>query len=160
MGHSPGRHQFANYRTVVDQAPGQGPLMGILTGLRASSNAINFVVACDIPDIDGPYLDTLLALAPDYDIVVPVSGQEKYEPLFAVYNKRVIPIIEETLAAGKRKIIAIYDKCNTKCIAMEPNDWYKNLNTPKEYKEYSDAVTKTKELPPRNEADYNRRNQR
>ncbi|MCP4221456.1 MAG: NTP transferase domain-containing protein, partial [bacterium] len=40
----PGRQQFANYLAEDDPAPRHGPLMGILTGLRASSNAINFVV--------------------------------------------------------------------------------------------------------------------
>ncbi|MCP4151629.1 MAG: molybdenum cofactor guanylyltransferase [bacterium] len=149
----PGRHQLPNYRTVVDENPGQGPLMGILAGLRASVNAVNFVVACDIPEINGPYLERLLALATDYDIVVPVSGEEKYEPLFAVYNKRVIPVVEETLAAGSRKIIVIYDKCKTKYIKMEPNQWYKNLNTPGEYSDYMTKVAKVKQLPPNSKTD-------
>jgi len=34
---------------VIDERPQQGPVMGLYTGLRASANERNFVMACDMP---------------------------------------------------------------------------------------------------------------
>jgi len=134
------KHKFPNYKIVVDEQSDRGPLMGILTGLRASSNDINFVVACDIPDINIDFLKKILKFSWNFDIVVPVSGQEKFEPLFAVYHKRIIPVIEELLNSNILKIIHLFPKCKTKLINMKNNGWYRNLNTFKEYQRFIDQI--------------------
>ncbi len=135
----PGQYEHLNRKIAVDTETGRGPLMGILCGLRLSRNNINFVIACDIPNIDDRYLRTLLDLAPHHDMVIPISGKDKYEPLFAIYNKQVIPVIQETLNKGINKVIEIFDKCNTKYIPMDHSGWYQNLNTPKDYKAFMEA---------------------
>ncbi len=94
---------FLPYRIVVDEELNIGPLMGILSGLRASKNAVNFVIACDIPEVNFDFLEKLNSYTDEYDIVVPVSGKNKFEPLFAFYNKNLIPKIEELLIQKQKK---------------------------------------------------------
>lgn len=127
---------FLSYRIVVDEEPNLGPLMGILTGLRASANEVNFVIACDIPEINFTFLEKMISFTDKYSIVVPVSGENKFEPLFAFYSKNLIPKIEELLKQKERKVSKIFSKCQTKYIPMNNNGWYHNLNTLENYNEY------------------------
>jgi len=139
---------FLNYHVVVDEKPGCGPLMGIFSALRCSTNPVNFMIACDIPELDTGVLEEMAAFTADYDIVVPVSGEDKYEPLFAFYNKSVLPVIEDLLNRGIRQIIKLYPRCRTKYVPLKNNGWYYNLNTIDDYKNYletprSGAILKT-----------------
>jgi len=130
---------FLPYRVVVDEQPEQGPLMGILCGLEASANPINFVIACDIPEINIPFLQRMMAYTNQYEIVVPVSGEDKYEPLFAFYNKSLIPRIKDLLKQT-RKINKLFPLTKTKYIPLENTGWYYNLNSSDDYRRYVNSV--------------------
>jgi len=127
---------FLQHQIVLDEKPGNGPLMGILSALRASGNPVNFVIACDIPEINLAFIEEMIGHINNYDIVVPLSGKNKYEPLFSLYNKDVMPKIEELLSAGEKKISCLFPKCNTKFIPMKDNGWFYNLNTLTDYNRY------------------------
>ncbi len=129
-------YNFLPFPVVADKEKNQGPLMGILTGLHASKYPINFVMACDIPEINVFFLQKMMAFTSDYDIVVPVTGENMFEPLFAFYHKRVIPHIESLLDNGVRKVIELFPLCRAKYISLEGEDWYFNLNTDEDYERY------------------------
>jgi molybdopterin-guanine dinucleotide biosynthesis protein A len=133
---------FLPYRVVVDEQPDQGPLMGVLCGLEASSNPINFVIACDIPEIDIPFLHRMMAYTNQFEIVVPMTGENKYEPLFAFYNKSVIPRIKNLLKQQTRQINKLFLRAQVKYIPLENTGWYYNLNSSEDYRRY----VKNKEL--------------
>jgi len=124
------------YRVVIDREPFQGPLMGILSGLEASHSNINFIVACDIPELDISLLQEMRTWAENYEIVVPMTQDHKLEPLLAFYHRNLIPRIEALLKKGIRKIIELYPLAQVKYIPFTPNGWYYNLNTEKDYLEY------------------------
>jgi molybdopterin-guanine dinucleotide biosynthesis protein A len=130
------KYSFAGLEVVRDKTPDQGPLMGIASALEASANEINFVVACDIPHINMDCVRKMLIEAKGADIVVPTTGDRKYEPLFAVYRKSALDAIKRTLREGKRKISDGFDKCKVKCIDLRKADWLININTLAEYKEF------------------------
>jgi len=71
---------------IPDLEAGKGPLMGIYSALLCSEHEINFVVACDIPELDMQYIQDLIKEAKDHQIVVPVWSDGRLEPLFAVYK--------------------------------------------------------------------------
>ena len=129
---------------VEDEKPGLGPLMAILSGLRRSANPVNFVVACDIPDIHADFVRRMLNRAAAVDIVVPRYRDGKFEPLFAVYNRAVISAIEKQFAAGDCRISSLYRSCRTEFIAMDGHQgWFRNLNTAKEYHDYLQSRRKS-----------------
>ena len=115
--------------------------MGIASALEVSTKESNFVVACDIPKINLNYVNRMLneAIESHADIVMPISGKNKYEPLFAVYRKRIVEAIHKTLSAGKRKIIDVFPLCTVKHIEIDDTEWLINLNTKAEYKEYKNS---------------------
>jgi len=137
-----GKLGFLGFEVIPDRMPGQGPLMGIASALEASDNELNFVIACDIPHINIPYVRRMLAEANRVDIVIPThsvlrtTGDKKYEPLFAVYRKSTLKAINEVLSAGGRKISDIFTRCRVKYIDLGDAEWFVNLNTKAEYEQY------------------------
>jgi molybdopterin-guanine dinucleotide biosynthesis protein A/nucleoside-triphosphatase THEP1 len=129
---------FLGFEVIPDKVPEQGPLMGIASALEASANELNFVVACDIPKINPACVNRMLteALESQADIVVPTTGEEKYEPLFAIYRKSALEAINKTLSSGKRKITEVFTLCRVKHIELDNTDWLVNLNTMADYEEF------------------------
>jgi len=121
---------------IEDEAPGQGPLLAILTALRASPCDANFIMACDIPVIHLPFLKKIISLAPRHEIVVPRYRDGKFEPLFAAYQRAIIPAIERQIRGGDLKISSLFSGCRTKFVAMDGQKWFCNLNTLEEYHDY------------------------
>ena len=133
---------FPDRRTVVDGIKGQGPMAGILAGLKAAKNDLCAVLACDIPDIDSGFLRDLVGKARGFDIVVPVSSEGHFEPLFAVYRRSVIPEIEALVFAGEYSILALFDRCRTRKVVLKDSSWIRNLNTPEDYENYLQELRK------------------
>lgn len=130
------KFEFLGFEVVPDKIPEQGPLMGIASALEASSNELNFVVACDIPHIELRHVRRIISEAANsqVDIVVPVAGDGQYEPLFAVYRKSTLKAINKVLASGGRKISDVFASCNVKRVDLGAG--LVNLNTMAEYEEF------------------------
>jgi molybdopterin-guanine dinucleotide biosynthesis protein A len=124
------------YQVVLDESPGEGPMAAIKGALSAAQFEKNFVIACDIPDINLAFLDNLIESAASYEIVVPVSPQNKYEPLFAVYSRSTISPMQGLLEKGERSLLPLFKLCLTQFISLGPNNWFKNLNTREDYEAY------------------------
>jgi molybdopterin-guanine dinucleotide biosynthesis protein A len=137
---TPQQYDFLPYRVVGDKEPGHGPLMGILCGLEASNTDINFIIATDIPDVDTRFLAHLKTFAHHYEIVVPVTKDDLYEPLFAFYNKNLISRIRSLLDKRIRQVIQLYPMATMKKVLMDNNDWYFNLNTDEDLRQYKKKI--------------------
>ena len=127
---------FLGFEVIPDKVPEQGPLMGIASALEASANELNFVVACDIPQIELRHVRRILSEAArsNADIIVPTTGNGKYEPLFAVYRKSTLEAINKVLSSGGRKISDVFELCKVKKVELGAN--LVNLNTMPEYEEF------------------------
>ncbi len=127
------KYSFLGFDVIADKVPGQGPLMGIASALEASTNEFNFVVACDIPYVDLPYVRRMLVEAEEADLVIPTTGEGKHEPLFAVYRKSALGVMNEVLSSGGRKISDVFARCKVKHIELGDAEWFTNLNTLADY---------------------------
>ncbi|MEW6366133.1 MAG: molybdenum cofactor guanylyltransferase [Acidobacteriota bacterium] len=132
----PERYGFLKARVVLDEETGRGPLMGLYSALRASSSEINFVVACDIPEVNVRFMLSLLEHAAEYDAVVASIGEWR-EPLFSVYRKSLTSVIRAVLDEGKNKITCVFGRCRVKYLQMEEAAWYRNINTDEDYESLS-----------------------
>lgn len=131
------KYRFLHLPVIPDLEGGKGPLMGIYSALMRSNHEINFVVACDIPDLDLQYVKELVREAKDHQIVVPIWSDGRLEPLFAVYKKSVIDNIKILLDAGQRKIRLLFESADVKYLPLpDEGKWYRNLNTMKDYENY------------------------
>ena len=127
-------------RRVADEVPGRGPIEGIRRGLRAARNDAVAVIACDIPDIDIPFLRRLAGAAAGRDLAVPITAQGDFEPLFAVYRKSALPAIERLIASGENSLIPLFAACEAKTVPIRRASWLKNINTPEDYARFLAAL--------------------
>ncbi|MBN2207805.1 MAG: NTP transferase domain-containing protein [Candidatus Coatesbacteria bacterium] len=129
-------HAIPGAKMVADAETGIGPLMGICTCLQASSKDTNAVVACDIPEVDVLLLRRMIALSEDCDAVIPTRGEGIFEPLFAVYNKSIIPAMRSLLERGSRKISDVFNHARVRYPEIGQTIELKNLNTMTDYRDY------------------------
>jgi len=129
---------FSNAKVVCDMRENCGPLMGLYSGLKASNNEINFVTACDMPFDNEQLIHLLLQIAPNNDVVVPLSKGYP-EPLAAVYHKKVLPSIKTSLNKGLRKLTSFFDRVKVHQISEEQIQFidpgllsFFNVNTPED----------------------------
>jgi molybdopterin-guanine dinucleotide biosynthesis protein A len=129
------RYSFLGATIVQDKVVGKGPLMGIVSALRASNNDVNFVIACDIPEIDISIIKAMLRQIDDYDAVVPKVGPSHYEPLFAVYRKKALPLLDKALQSGIYGVIDALSSCNVKYVDLSSRH-FTNINTIDDYQNF------------------------
>jgi molybdopterin-guanine dinucleotide biosynthesis protein A len=126
----------AGVRVFYDERPGQGPLMGIYTGLKASETEVNLVIACDIPEIDPGFITEMRSYSADHDVVVSVDSEGRTNALLAMYRRSVIPLIARQLDEGRTKIVLFYPQCRVKYVPLREASWYRNINTRDDYEAY------------------------
>ena len=88
-----------------DPEPDQGPMMGILTGLRVVESEYTFVVACDMPFVESSLAAFLFDRATGYDAAIP-QPDEWRQTIQAVYRtSAMVRACETALARDRRGII-------------------------------------------------------
>ena len=131
------KYSFLGYDVIPDEQPGEGPLMGILSCLEHSKNELNFITACDIPDINMNVVRKMLLEIGDYDIIIPMFSDGLIEPLFGVYRRGVVNAVREIIYnSEERRVRALYGQVKTKYLKFDKFDWYKNINTKNNYDDY------------------------
>lgn len=138
-------HQFG-FRVIPDEIPGSGPMGGIWSCLKQSSNEVCAVLSCDTPLVDQEVIGKILRLSDGFDVAVPWHGDAFYEPLCAAYHKRLLPVFGGFIAEGNFKIPDLIDKVNSRKIPTGPqgefgSEVFYNVNSRKDLK-----VLQTKNL--------------
>lgn len=126
---------LADLPTLEDSLPSEGPIVGILTALRAYPQVNWLVVACDLPYLNG---QTLLPLLQQYreDVVATCyhHPQENFpEPLCAIYTPHALSVFEAAYAAGVRCPVKVLQQSPCHCIAPRHPRATANVNTPEDY---------------------------
>lgn len=131
----PKKYGFKNIKIIQDIIKNRGPLGGIYSGLMESDSFYNFVVACDMPFISRSLIRYIMKNKNSYDIIIPKIDR-KYHPLFGLYSKNCIPVIEKALKRNRLKVSAIFPKVKTGFILRKEIERFdkpllslKNINT-------------------------------
>jgi molybdopterin-guanine dinucleotide biosynthesis protein A len=90
-------------KTVADTYPGKGPLVGIYSGLIASSSSRAIVVGCDTPFLSVGLLEYMTQTLAEFDVALPRIG-EMIEPLCALYSKNCVAPIQKLLEQNELRI--------------------------------------------------------
>lgn len=152
----PERYSGFPVRTVTDLFPERGPLTGIISGLAASRDRINFCVGCDMPLVRTGLVQYMMHMAASVDAVVPAwndpgtGGKVRIEPLHAVYDTRCLPVMERSLREGRRSLHAVVRSLNVRYLGerelarFDPGlDAFRNINTPEAYRAFATEVSET-----------------
>jgi molybdopterin-guanine dinucleotide biosynthesis protein A len=106
---------------VEDLTKGAGPLGGIFAGLHYSTSHLNFVIGCDMPFPQPGLIRLLLEQCGDHDVVIPQASGE-VEPLFAIYTKNCLPVINDHLQRGDLKVRSILTELRVRRVEEEEID--------------------------------------
>jgi molybdopterin-guanine dinucleotide biosynthesis protein A len=130
-------YQQFGYPVVPDEYAAQGPVAGLITGLRHSPHPTNLVLSCDAPMLPPQVLRVILAQAHGHEVTYAYANGRP-QPLIGVYRRSCLPALVEQFEAGERKLTQVLH-------AMAPNRvdlqqamadfdprWVMNLNTPED----------------------------
>jgi molybdenum cofactor guanylyltransferase len=179
LSHAPrvagSRPDLASFAPVIgDIHPGCGPLSGIEAALAASTHSFNLFLPVDLPLLPAKLLIWMLhrAVATDASVTFPrINGRE--QPLCAVYHRRLLGHIGQSIAAGERKVVraviaAALDNCAApgQCVdifdiesvaaafpgmhsfsAVPLHRWFENLNSPEDLEICSAVLGKAQAHP-------------
>ncbi len=124
---------------VSDQYATRSSLNGLHAGLFAAANEYAFFTACDAPFAQAALIRCVLDhIEPAADIVIPATSAG-YEPMFAVYGKRCLPVMAQQLESDRLKIQGLFRKVRVKTVAeaalrqVDPElISFFNINTPED----------------------------
>ncbi|TET58114.1 MAG: molybdenum cofactor guanylyltransferase [Dehalococcoidia bacterium] len=105
-------------KTVTDIYPGKGPLVGIYSGLRASTSPRAIVVGCDMPFLSVGLLDYMSRISSPFDVVVP-RIEDKVEPLCAVYSRGCLAPIQGLLEQNELRINELFTMVRVRYIGED-----------------------------------------
>jgi molybdopterin-guanine dinucleotide biosynthesis protein A len=131
----------AQLSVVPDVHVRWGALGGLHAALAACRAEWAIVAACDLPFITGELLVRLASLRENFDAVVPVQADGRWQPLCALYRARACrERVEELIGAGERRPRALLDRVRTRRVAFEElcdlpgaDRFFINVNTPEDY---------------------------
>ncbi|MEK7864784.1 MAG: molybdenum cofactor guanylyltransferase, partial [Nitrospirota bacterium] len=125
----------------------RGPLTGIFSVLSNIKDDAIFVVACDMPFLNGQLMRYMVDKYNNFnsgtnkwDAVIPVF-EGKPQPLFGIYSKNILGIIEERLNKGLKRLKDLLTEINVLYIKEEEvrqidpeGRSFLNINTMEDYK--------------------------
>ena len=88
--------------TMLDDVPNRkGPLAGLLAAMQFKPESAWLVAACDMPFITAEAVGWLVEQRSERNLaVLPSVTTQRVEPLLAVYEPRIRPLLEDRAAAG------------------------------------------------------------
>ncbi|WP_299526497.1 molybdenum cofactor guanylyltransferase [uncultured Methanobrevibacter sp.] len=128
-----------NIKFVEDEIKNIGPMSGLLTGLKHITSDYGLILPCDSPYITKNLIQTIFnEIDIKYQCIVPYHDIENKlktsEPLHSIYNKNIIPEIENLISNDILHIKGLIKKIDAKFILIDNKKLlkkeFRNLNRP------------------------------
>lgn len=155
-------YEYLGIETVQDEFLNVGPLAGIHAGLKMSQTEKNFVIPVDMPLINRKIIEFFLNYRTDATITI-AKADGYYQPLFGIYHKNCIQLIEKILTESKEnkekslnnkvknyKVFSLIETTNPAIIYAEKEipEYQKgiffNMNKPNDYEIIRQILNSTK----------------
>ncbi len=137
----PEKFSALGYATVTDERDGFGPLEGIRQLIRHAACDNIFICAVDMPFISKELVEFLWKKKDPGSDCISVVCRENPEPMCAIYNKRVLPVIESMVEQGDGRVSDLFEKISMQTVRLSDGGFKEsvvsNLNT---YDEYMSTV--------------------
>jgi molybdenum cofactor guanylyltransferase len=129
------RYADLGYETISDRIPDRGPLGGVYTALAQTAAEWNLIVACDMPRLERVFLANLLDQADRHgpECLVPLSAEDKPEPLCAAWHRSALPKVQAALTGGVLRMSDALKLLDTHYWTTTAAAWFANANTPQDW---------------------------
>ncbi len=139
------QRSISNTQFVADEIPNSGPVGGIYSGLKASQNEINIVIACDMPLLNTTVFMALLELSKKFPSknIIPQKANFLL-PLSAIYLKSNLCFFETALQENNFRLLNVIDKMDNIIVPanqLSTNESaFLNINTEDDYLRFQKIV--------------------
>jgi len=123
------RYDFLGLPTLRDPVPEQGPLRGIAEGLRSARHERLLVLACDLVQVPLALVARIEYAVAGHDAAVPKTAEGYWEPLFAIYTKGCLDVIDRHLDRGELCAFGYYGELDVAVVPLAPGESLTNLNS-------------------------------
>ncbi|MCI8516654.1 MAG: molybdenum cofactor guanylyltransferase [Hungatella sp.] len=131
------RYASLGLPVVADVLPGLGPMGGIYSGLLSCREPWLFVAACDMPLIRRETVDRVTDAyleEGDGDRVTVVRSGDRVHPLFGIYPRTAVPLMEEMIREGNYRMRDFIARSEARVLSLEKDSPVGvNINTEEEY---------------------------
>lgn len=129
-------HQSFSCRKISDQFQKIGPIAGIQSALVNSNTEYVIILPCDSPMVKPEFVQYLISeIDNNTNVIVPRYGLY-LEPLFAIYHKKILPIVEDQIKKGKYRLTDLLELCQTKIVDVKDRTCFVNINTPEDFNSF------------------------
>ncbi len=130
----------SNYITVIDQYTNIGPMAGVLTAFKVYPKIkAFFVVACDLPYLNEGLVKQLISNRRENKtatcFVHPTKQQ--IEPLCCIYERTILVSLLQAYENKQYSLKKVLEQTNSQHLYSARANELKNVNTPKDYRNYS-----------------------
>ncbi len=148
---NPEQFYYLGYQMIGDVFDYRGPMTGIFSVFFCSGVSEIFVVACDMPFINGDLIDIIINNYNGQDAVIPVFNATP-QPLLGIYSSTIMCIMEQRIKVNKRSMMSLLNNINThfikeeEIVRVDPEGRsFVNINTIEEYEKVIRKKVKSKE---------------
>jgi molybdopterin-guanine dinucleotide biosynthesis protein A len=119
---------------IPDKLPNLGPLGGVFSAFTKDPNSAWFVLAVDLPFVNTELLEQLWAQRNMRKLATVVRGKHKKypEPLIAIYEPAIWPVLQQSVQNQKRSLVKILMNSEVEIVEVA-DELIQNINTPDGY---------------------------
>lgn len=109
---------LVSHRTICDEINGIGPMGGIYSSLRQSSNDLNLVLSYDMPMVTQSLFRYLISEWKDEEVLLPALADGRPEPLCGLYRKSVTEVLKDLIEQGVYAVHRILPRTRSRSIKI------------------------------------------
>jgi molybdopterin-guanine dinucleotide biosynthesis protein A len=119
-------------RCIPDELPFEGPLGGIISALRVSSEAVMVVTACDMPWLRSDHMALLVSALGTHDVVMSASDGQP-QPLQAAWTRASLGALGKAFSLGERSPLRAIRELDYATVDFGAGPWSIDLDTPDDF---------------------------
>ncbi len=122
------------YPIVKDTLSGfQGPLAGMLSGLKTMKTEWMVTVPCDGPFLEKNYVHRMAAAISGESVIAIAKADGRFQPVYTLIHYSLLPSLEKYLYSGERKIDRwIFQHNYSEVDFSDSPSMFENINTPEQ----------------------------
>jgi molybdopterin-guanine dinucleotide biosynthesis protein A len=140
-------YRFLDFPVIPDHFAGHGPLAGFHSAMTRNICSLYIMLACDLPNLKTPLLQSLVSLANGFDAAIPRTLDGLAHPLCAAYRRTCLPCVEQALQRGANKVIEPFLETPLAVRWIGPDEGkfndadLANINTPEDLRNLRDIAS-------------------
>ncbi len=129
-------HQKFSCRIIADEFQKIGPIAGIHSALKNSKTDYIIILPCDSPMVKPQFVQYLISQIEENDKAIVPQYQENKEPLFSIYHKSILAVVESQISNRDYRLTHLLDQVKAKVIEVTDRSCFVNINTPEDFSKY------------------------